>query len=66
MSTTADLLRELEAAHQIIRNALNLMTDAQKMKWAKANSDLIESGMTRFHERAAVIEAARAAIKERP
>lgn len=53
-----ELLSELQAAHQIILNALQIMTPKQKDAWAKANGDLIESGTTRFHERAAVIAKA--------
>jgi hypothetical protein len=56
----AALLSELQIAHQIIRSALHLMTTEQKEQWAKANDrdGLIESGTTRYHERAAVIATA--------
>ena len=32
-----DIERELRLAHQIIKNALNIMTPAQKSKWASMN-----------------------------
>lgn len=53
----AELLRELRHAHQIIKNALNLMTLDQKFDWGTANArDGVDGdGMTRFHEREAVI-----------
>jgi len=55
-----ELLAELKAAHQIIRNALSLMTPAQKRKWTGMNdaAGLIEQGTTRANEREAVIERA--------
>ena len=54
------LLRELQAADRIIGNALQIMTQEQKSEWARMNdaADLIESGTTRHHERAAVIAQA--------
>lgn len=54
------LLDELDAAHKIILNALTLMTDSQKSEWARTNDlqGLIESGTTRYHERAAALAAA--------
>ena len=54
------LLSELQAAHLIIRNALQLMTSEQKAAWARVNdaADLVECGTTRAHERQAVIEKA--------
>lgn len=54
------LLAELKAAHQIIRNALNLMTPTQKRRWADLNdlAGLVEHGATRANEREAVIEKA--------
>lgn len=60
----AALLRELELAHAIIQNALNLMTTEQKRAWADANdsANLIESGTTRYHERRKAIADARAAL----
>jgi hypothetical protein len=53
----SDLLYELEAAHLIIRNALNLMTTAQKMQWANVNecTGVSGEGATRANEREAVI-----------
>ncbi|WP_205191311.1 hypothetical protein [Burkholderia sp. LMG 13014] len=48
---------ELEAAHQIILNALNLMTPAQQIAWAhlnERNANATEGG-TRHHERAQLI-----------
>lgn len=50
-------LRELKAAHQIIKNALAIMTTAQKMKWQKLNElDGVDGeGTTRANERLAVI-----------
>lgn len=53
----AELLRELQHAHQIIRNALNLMTTDQKFDWGAANTrDGVDGdGITRFHEREAVL-----------
>ena len=56
----AELLAELKAAHQIIKNALNLMTPAQKREWHVANAiaGLTECGTTRANEREAVIEKA--------
>lgn len=57
---TADLLRELQLAHEIVRNALSLMTPAQRTDWALLNvaSGNDSEGTTRFHERAAVIARA--------
>ena len=34
-----DLLFELDAAHQIIKHALNLMSPAQKTAWAHRNAN---------------------------
>ncbi|AOK63518.1 hypothetical protein WM29_30095 [Burkholderia ubonensis] len=49
---------ELRAAHTIIRNALGVMTFDQKLQWANANErdDVIGEGITRAHERQAVID----------
>lgn len=57
MSTPAELLAELQAAHTIIRNALAVMTTAQKMRWGELNArDQVDGeGITRAHERMAVI-----------
>ncbi|KAI3591624.1 hypothetical protein D9X30_3449 [Cupriavidus sp. U2] len=56
----AELLRELQLAHEIVRNALSLMTPAQRTDWAFLNvaSGNDSDGTTRFHERAAVIARA--------
>ena len=55
-----DLLYELEAAHQIIKNALSLMSAAQKNAWARKNQcdGLIDFGATRANERETVINKA--------
>ena len=55
----ADLLAELQAAHQIIRNALNIMT-ASRTAWAVKNvRDVVDGeGATRANEREAVINKA--------
>ncbi len=55
------LLRELQFAHQIIRNALGLMTLEQKSDWARVNDrdGLVEAGTTRANEREAVITRVR-------
>jgi len=57
---SADLLRELKHAHQIIQNALNLMTIDQKFHWCEANArDGVDGdGITRYHERETVIKRA--------
>lgn len=59
----AELVRELQAAHLIIRNALSLMSTSQKMVWGERNArDLVDGeGITRAHEREAVIKRARGA-----
>ncbi|MBR8435241.1 hypothetical protein KDW37_31270 [Burkholderia cenocepacia] len=48
---------ELELAHQIILNALQLMTTEQQVAWARLNEENARSdkGGTRYHERAALI-----------
>lgn len=55
-----ELLAELQAAHQIIRNALAVMTTAQKLEWGNRNAaDGVDGeGITRAHEREAVIAKA--------
>ena len=60
-----DLLAELQAAHQIIRNALNIMTSGQKTELAVKNGkDLVSGeGITRANEREAVINKAHAHAK---
>lgn len=57
-NTLQAALSELQAAHQIIRNALNLMTAEQKTAWAGRNEETgcIGEGTTRANERQAVIE----------
>ena len=59
--TNTDLLHELEAAHRIIRNALNLMTPAQKRRWGDKNAaDGVDGeGITRANEREKVLAAAK-------
>lgn len=67
MSAATELLSELEKAHQIIANAMRIMTPEQKQQWAEVNddADLIESGTTRYHERRKAIANARAAMADR-
>ncbi|WP_257812796.1 hypothetical protein [Burkholderia glumae] len=60
MSPTAlQLYDELYAAHTIIRNALGVMTMEQKSAWGRANErdEVSGEGVTRAHERQAVIDA---------
>jgi len=54
------ILAELKAAHQIIKNALAIMTVAQKNEWSQRNDadGLVDLGATRAHERGAVISEA--------
>jgi hypothetical protein len=54
-------LTELEAAHRIIRNALAIMTTAQKAHWGRLNArDGVDGeGVTRANEREAVIAQAK-------
>ncbi|KXA71092.1 hypothetical protein [Bordetella hinzii] len=61
---SADLLAELRAAHQIIRNALSLMTAAQKHAWGVKNAaDSVDGeGITRANERAAAIARAEGSL----
>lgn len=60
IAAAPDLLAELQAAHRIIRNALNLMTPEQKNAWGLKNQqDAVDGeGVTRANERAAVIKRA--------
>lgn len=60
MAASPDLLRELCAAHQIIRNALAVMTVEQKAEWGRLNErDGVDGeGITRANEREAVIAKA--------
>ena len=55
-----ELLDELRLAHEIIRNALNLMTTDQKIEWSRINekAGLITDGATRARERLAAISKA--------
>ncbi|MGO4151383.1 hypothetical protein [Cupriavidus sp. YAF13] len=55
-----ELLRELQLAHWFILNALAIMTPEQKSEWASRNilSGNDSDGITRFHEREAVIAKA--------
>lgn len=59
MAAAPDLLSELQKAHAIIRNALNLMTSEQKQAWARLNAMSValgdDDGTTRAHDREAVI-----------
>ena len=60
VAAAPELLRELQAAHQIIKNALAVMTDDQKWKWGELNDrDGVDGeGVTRYGERAAVLTRA--------
>ncbi|MGT2453752.1 hypothetical protein ACU4GI_10825 [Cupriavidus basilensis] len=55
-----DLLREVGLAHEIIRIALSIMTPEQRAEWGKRNAlaGIDGEGITRHHERAAVIALA--------
>ncbi len=55
-----ELLEELRAAHQIIRNALAVMTTAQKNEWGCMNElhGVAGEGITRANERDAVLAKA--------
>lgn len=50
-------LAELEAGHQIIKNALNIMTPEQKSAWAQKNEEdgVAGEGVTRANERMTAI-----------
>ena len=60
MAASPELLAELQAAHQIIRNALAVMTTEQKAEWGRLNErDGVDGeGITRANEREAVIAKA--------
>ncbi len=60
IAAAPDLLAELRAARQIIVNALQVMDVQQKTEWGNLNlRDGVEGdGITRFHERDAVIAKA--------
>lgn len=55
-----ELLCELQAAQQIIRNALAVMTNEQKEEWGRLNwrGGVVGEGITRANEREAVIAKA--------
>lgn len=57
MTTTETLRQELQAAHLIIRHALNLITPEQKQQWADMNdaAGVSGEGITRANEREAVL-----------
>ena len=54
----SELLRELELAHHIIRNALNLMSAEQKCSWGDLNDKdgMVDGGITRANERLALFK----------
>lgn len=60
MMAADDLLAELRAAHQIIRNALAVMITVQKADWGERNErdGVAGEGATRANEREAVIKRA--------
>lgn len=60
LATAPELLDELAAAHQIIKNALAIMTPEQKCQWGELNDaeGVSGDGATRANERAAVIAKA--------
>lgn len=60
IASAPELLSELEAARDIIHNALSLMTTAQKSEWGRLNeaAGVEGEGVTRRHERDAVIAKA--------
>ena len=62
IAAAPDLLDELRKAHQIIRNALAVMTTEQKSKWGRLNErDAVDGeGITRANERQSVIVRAEA------
>jgi hypothetical protein len=55
-----ELLAELQKAHQITQNALQIMTPQQKAEWARVNERdaCIGEGTTRANEREAAIAKA--------
>lgn len=60
MTPTEKALRdELQAAHQIIRHALNLMTPEQKQQWGDKNeaAGVAGEGITRANERESVLNS---------
>lgn len=56
--TEHDLLSELQKAHLIIRNALNVMTTEQHLRWGELNErdGVTGEGITRAFERQALID----------
>lgn len=64
-NTHTELLHELERAHVIIRNALQIMSTSQKMVWADRNErDHVDGeGVTRANERATVITRAGGTVR---
>lgn len=60
VNVVTELTYELECAHQIIKNALNLMTDSQKQEWATMNAGhcVDGEGITRANEREKAIKLA--------
>jgi hypothetical protein len=64
-----DMLRELKFAHQIIRNALNIMTLEQKLAWGEKNAQDgcdggDDGGVTRAHQREEAIQRGAAHVQE--
>lgn len=59
-ATAPKLLRELMAAHGIIRNALAVMSTEQKVRWGQLNAaaGVVGDGVTRANERSAVLARA--------
>jgi len=59
-NSRAELLRELQASHRIIRNMLGLLSVSQKLVLAERNArdGLTGNEVTRTHEREAVINRA--------
>lgn len=60
VAAAPELFAELKAAHQIIRNALNIMTPGQKVEWSLRNGreGVDGEGVTRANEREAVLAKA--------
>lgn len=60
IAAAPDLLAELQHAHQIILNAVAVMTPEQLSAWAQENErdGCDGDGATRYHERAEVIARA--------
>lgn len=64
-NANAELLRELRHAHQIILNAIRVMTLDQRLEWGEANvrdGVIVDGdGISRFHEREALFKKVEAA-----